>query len=462
MKFDGSAYYEDAPLCQALLRHTERPSASFHTPGHKGHCGFLPLRPAFDLTELPDTDSLFECNGAIAEAESRAARLFGAGYSAVSAGGCTLAIQGMLAAFAGFGSKVVFGRNIHRAAINAAALLDLDPVWVLPRNDCGSALPGRIFARDIEAALNENPDAAAVYLTSPDYYGCLSDIASIAAVCREKSVPLLVDNAHGTHLVAFGLHPLTLGATATACSAHKTLPVLTGAAWLNCRTDDRFRMKRKIKESMALFGSTSPSYLTMASLDAARAWMEKDGIPAFRGLADTVAELRRIAVESGFSVPPGECDPVRLTLLTGGAISGHLAADYFRKRGAECEHSDPGAVIFLLTPFNTPKEIALLRKAIEDFPAEIGQFAAGASRVHENAAGIRLKHLPKRAMSPREALASPRENALPVRLSVGRIAAETAAPCPPGVPVIMPGEIIDENCAKILSDSRIVHINVVK
>ena len=460
MKFNGSAYYEDAPLCQAMLLHTQKEKASFHTPGHKGHCGFLPLRHAADLTELPDTDSLFECEGPIREAETLAARLFGADYTAISAGGCTLAIQGMLAAFAGFGSKVIFGRNVHRAAVNAAVLLDIDPVWVTHRVDSGPALPGRLYAEDIRTALCKNPDAAAVYLTSPDYYGCLSDIGGIAAACGEKGVPLLVDNAHGTHLVAFGLHPLTLGATATACSAHKTLPVLTGGAWINCRTHDPDRARRDVKAAMALFGSTSPSYLTMASLDAARAWMEQDGISDFRALSETVSELRQTAREAGFGLPSGDCDPVRLTLLASPDVTGDAAAAYFRGRGLECEHSDPGAVIFILTPFNTPKEIALLRKAIVEFPAERGNIAAGASGFSGNPAPLRPETLPEKAMSPRKAWSSPRET-LPTALAAGRIAAETVAPCPPGVPLLMPGEIIDENSIKILSDSRIIHINVV-
>ena len=354
----------DAPLYEAMKTHAALGRASFHTPGHKGS-GFLSLDQTLDLTELPDTDSLYECTGCIRESEVRAARLFGAKYTAVSSGGCTLAMQGMLAAFAGAGSKVIFCRNIHRSAVNAAALLGIEPVWVLHRQDSGDGLPGRVYAEDVQRAIERHPDAAAVYITSPDYYGCLSDIKAISGVCQKHDIPLLVDNAHGTHLIAFGLHPITLGASATACSAHKTLPVLTGGAWLNCNDG---RVIDRIKPSMALFGSTSPSYLTMASLDIARAWMEQEGIASFRALAGTVEELRVLAASVGFGLPEGDCDPVRLTLLTRSlGMSGDEAAEYFRQRGAECEHSDGCAVVFILTPFNSDEDIDILRRAIKDF-----------------------------------------------------------------------------------------------
>lgn len=444
----------DAPLYTALQEYVNQKKSSFHTPGHKGRAEMLDFDLSFDLTELPETDSLFECDGAIRASEVKAAALFGAKYTAVSSGGCTLAIQGMLAAFAKPGDKVIFSRNIHRSAVNTAILLGLNTVWVLHRRDCGEGLPGRIAPEDVRAALEKNPDAAAVYLTSPDYYGCLSDVAGIAAVCRAFGVPLLVDNAHGTHLVAFGLHPLQCGAAASACSAHKTLPVLTGGAWLNCNDE---RAARNIKSAMALFGSTSPSYLTMTSLDLARAWLQAEGMEAFRKLAHTVDELKQLAAKVGFGLPlekegkEGECDPVRLTLLPARVgFTGNDAAAYFRKRGVECEHSDGAAVVFILTPFNSERDIERLRRAIAEFPV-------GAPI----ALSTNAPHLPECAMPPRAALEREREP-VPTALAEGRIAAEAACPCPPGVPIVMPGEIIDAKCVKILLSTGIHQISVLQ
>lgn len=441
----------DAPLYTALQNYVNQGKSSFHTPGHKGNSSVLPLDLSFDLTELPETDSLFECDGAIRASEERAAALFGAKYTAVSAGGCTLAIQGMLASFAKAGDTVIFSRNIHRSAVNTAILLGLTPVWVLHRRDGGEGLPGRVAPEDVRTVLEKNPHAAAVYLTSPDYYGCLSDIAGIAAVCRGFGVPLLVDNAHGTHLVAFNLHPLQLGAAASACSAHKTLPVLTGGAWLNCNDE---QAAKKIKSAMALFGSTSPSYLTMASLDLARAWLASEGMAAFRKLAETLGELKRLAETVGFGLPLGKdgaCDPVRLTLLSANVgFTGDGAAEYFRERGVECEHSDRAAVVFILTPFNSARDIARLRQAIAEFPVRTPL-----------ALPTMAPHLPECAMPPRAALERETER-IPTEQAVGKIAAEAPCPCPPGVPVVMPGEIIDTKSVNILLSTGIYQINVLK
>lgn len=451
MNTDYNKYKNSAPLYAALQKHAARKQSSFHTPGHKGSCGFLPLDGSLDLTELPDTDSLYESSGCIRQSEKEAARLFGAKYTAISSGGCTLAIQGMLAAFAGAGSKVIFCRNIHRSAIHTAMLLGIDPVWVKHRQDAGQGLPGRIVPEDVRGAIEKNPDAAAVYLTSPDYYGCMSDIAGISRVCRQYDIPLLVDNAHGTHLISFGKHPITLGASASACSAHKTLPVLTGGAWLNCNDE---RGVDRIKSSMALFGSTSPGYLTMASLDLARAWMESEGIAAFRELAGKVNSLRELAVQAGFGLPEGECDPVRLTLLTRRVgMSGDEAAAYFRDRGAECEHSDSCAAVFILTPFNSAEDIGRLRRAIADFPRR--------EPLADTFEGYFPTGLPKKRMIPRGALEKPSKS-IPTEMAYGFVAAEVACPCPPGVPVVMPGEEINEKCVNILLKTGITRINVIE
>ena len=224
----GEAPLSSTPLLEALLRHREKGRVSFHTPGHKGKDSLLAplLSLELDLTELPDTGSLYDGGDAIEQSERRAASAFGAARTLYSAGGCTLCIQTMLLLGAGPGSRVLMARNSHRSAVNAAALLDLDPVWIWPEQ-------GRISPQQVDAMLKNDRDIRSVYITSPDYRGILCDIPALAAVCRKYSVHLLVDNAHGSHLGAFGRHPLALGADMTADSAHKTLPVLTGGAMLH-------------------------------------------------------------------------------------------------------------------------------------------------------------------------------------------------------------------------------------
>lgn len=441
----------DTPLYTALINHKKCNRASFHTPGHKCAAGALPQDLLkLDFTELPDTDSLFEADGAILQAEQKASALFGTKRTLISSGGCTLCIQAMLRLAAPNGGKIIAGRVIHRSAVNSMALLDLQPVWVLPRQNAGVSLAGRICAEDIADALRKNPDAKAVYLTSPDYFGVLSDISAISNVCRQYGVPLLVDNAHGAHLMftTQNLHPITLGASMTACSAHKTLPVLTGGAWLNI-ADTRFA--DNAKDAMALFGSTSPSYPIMASLDLSRAWLSEHGAQAYRKLEGTVAEIKHLAANCGIQLPQGIVDPTRITLNTASiGMTGTSAAELFRKRGVEPEYADASHVVLIATPFNTEADFDCLSAAIQALPT--------APSLPDHPA---LPPLPTMNVSPRQAIFGGWEQ-VELHKAKGRIAAQAACPCPPGVPVVMPGEILTKEVIDFLLGYGFFAIKVLK
>ncbi len=425
-------------LYQALLEYQKKEYAPFHTPGHAGRA--LPSWIfSLDFTELPDTDSLYEASGPILQAEQAAARLFGVPRTLISAGGCTLCIQAMLRLAAPNGGKIVSGRVIHRSAVNTMALLGLEPVWVYPRGDAGPGLPGRIYPEDVEAALIQTQDARAVYLTSPDYYGVIADIPSIARVCKKYNVPLLVDNAHGAHLkfLSKDIHPISLGASMTACSAHKTLPVLTGGAWLNI-ADERF--VQGAKEAMALFGSTSPSYLVMASLDWAREWLESHAADAYPQLEQRVARIREMAQRRGILMPHGMCDPTRISLdMASIGLSGEQGAALLRQHGVEPEYADQAYLVLIATPFHTKEDFARVEEAIRALPC-------GKPIEHE---GLLPPCRPQTVVPPRQAVLGPSEE-IPLAKAAGRIAAQAACPCPPGVPVIMPGEKITSEAIKFL------------
>lgn len=457
-------YKEKAPLAAALQAHIDRKTTSFHTPGHKGQAPVLKSLEGLsaDLTELPDTGSLYDGGDAIEAAEIEAARAFGAGSTFFSAGGCTLCIQTMLLLGAGAGGRVLMARNAHRSAVHTAALLGLDLVWLWPE---GSEKPGfpQPDVESVENALKDDPHIRAVYVTSPDYYGNLCDVEGLAAVCRRAGVPLLVDNAHGSHLGAFGRHPLALGAAMTADSAHKTLPVLTGGAWLHIRPDLPVS-RTEAKAAMALFGSTSPSFPVLASLDLARCWWEEEGPAAFRQLARRVAALRRAAQETGmvrpaFSHRPEELrDPVRLTLdgEPGGLSGGQLGA-YFRRAGCEPEYTDARYAVFIPTPFNTPEELERLERAIRRLPA-----AAAAIRREESGGAFTpfpQTGRPEAVLSLREALLRPCET-VPIEKAAGRAAARTVCPCPPGIAAAVPGERISPALAGALKNWGIAEVVV--
>lgn len=425
-----------APLYDALNRHSALGRASFHTPGHKSSPAALPndlLR--LDLTELPDTGSLYDGGGPIEAAERLAARLFGAARTCFSAGGCTLCIQAMFRLAAPRGGTVICCRNVHRSAVGAMALLGIEPVWAMPDG--------------LLSAIASSRDAMAVYVTSPDYYGRLLDIAAISAACRKKGIPLLVDCAHGAHLMFTKpkLHPLSLGAAMTADSAHKTLGVLTGGAWLNL-ADPRFA--ENAKGAMALFGSTSPSFPILASLDLCREWLESNA-DAFPALQERVRRVRAIAAARGIPSPGRQTDPTRLTLNTAEVgLTGTQAAALFRSAGVEPEYADRSYVVLIATPFNTERDFLRLEEAIRSLPVKRALPKTPL-----------FPPLPPAAVSLREAIFLG-SSAVPLSHAVGKIAAEVVCPCPPGIPVVMPGERITKESAEFLRDYGISEIKVLQ
>lgn len=421
------------PLYNALIAHQKLERSSFHTPGHKNHGIIKQNLLSLDLTELPDTDALFEADGVILECEKNLAKLFGTKRTLISAGGCSLAIMTMIRLATQDGGKLICGRNIHRSAVNAMSLLGIEPIWILPKD--GGYFTGRIDANDVRNALDSNPDACGCYITSPTYYGEISDIKAISEVCHEYDVPLLVDNAHGSHIkfISEDIHPITLGASMTACSLHKTLPVLTGGAVLNIN-DSRF--VAGAKEAMSLFASTSPSYPIMASIDLCADYLLNGGINEYKRFESLISDIKRTADLCAIIQPNGLCDPLRVSINTSSiGISGERAGEYFRSRGLEPEFADRENVVFICTPFNTSEdlyrlksEICLIETLDKDFTKEFSHYIS----------------LPQKAMSLRDAVFAKSEF-VSKEDSIGRIAADTACPCPPGIPVYMPGEIISRN-----------------
>lgn len=279
-------------------------------PGHKG-VSFLGCESR-DITEIAGADDLFHASGIIAESEQNASRLFGC-PTVYSAGGSTLCIQAMLfLAYTGANrrGRVLAGRNAHKSFLNSAILLDFPIKWLWAGTDYLSC---PVTPAQVEQAILEEPEAPfAVYLTSPDYLGNIADIRGIAQVCRAHGVPLLVDNAHGAYLrfLPESRHPMDLGASMCCDSAHKTLPVLTGGAYLHFeREEDR----QSVKDAMALFGSTSPSYLILQSLDLCNVYLE-DLPGRLLAMAPVLAALKGSLLARGFTLVGDEL--LKLTVRT--------------------------------------------------------------------------------------------------------------------------------------------------
>ena len=439
------------PLLGAVEEYLRKDRARFHMPGHKGLA--LPVigqAAAYDITEVEGADSLYEASEAIAETERRYAALYGAAGSFLSAGGSTLCIQAMLALAAPPGSRLLVGRGAHTAAINAMALLDLHPVWLYPDMDAVTGLPMALTAPMVRAALAEQPDILGVYLTSPDYFGTIAEIEQIAAVCCEHHIPLLVDNAHGAHL-AFcepSLHPIRLGADLCADSLHKTLPVLTGGALLHSGSP---RFLAGAKRAMALFGSTSPNYLVLLSADAALPYLQTKAAADFAYCAQRIAALKTKASAIGYLLPTGVIDPYRLTLGFGGI--GYTSAEFGQKLracGIEPEYLSDRFCVLMASGFTTAQNFDRLEQALDNIPPRRALAAPPLQAVQH----------PQKACSLREAALAPFQT-LPLEQAIGGVASRAVTPCPPGIPVVVPGEIVDEAVCALLKNGGISHVDVV-
>ena len=328
------------PLYDALRSYADREPLRFHMPGHKGK--YLPVPElaglaTIDVTELPPTGNLYTAGSPFDEAQRLWADLFGFEYCQFLTGGSTMGIHTGLALCARPGSKILVDRGCHRAVFNALALLDLEPVWLERPWLREENLPGPIALEDVERALEEHPEVKTVCITSPTYAGVLSNIGTIAQLVHRHRGKLFVDGAHGAHLPFLGLVPFQ-GADAVVVSAHKTLPAMGQSALLFTNWMDPDR----VRQMASVFGTSSPSYPMMASLDAARQWLADGGDKEYCRSACRVAELRQkfpsLRLRSGLSL-----DPCRFVLKV---KDGPTFARALEERNIYPEMEDGGHVVF--------------------------------------------------------------------------------------------------------------------
>ena len=427
----------------------------FHMPGHKGS-GPLGCE-RWDITEVRGADSLYEASGVIAGSEGNAAALFGSGSTFYSTEGSSQCIKAMLflalqSRPAGTPPVILAARNVHKAFVHAAALLDFEPVWLWPEEETSSLCACPVTAEGLERALSAlDAPPAAVYVTSPDYLGNRQDLPALAEVCHAHGTLLLVDNAHGAYLrfLESSRHPLDQGADLCCDSAHKTLPVLTGGAYLHVSRSAPAALRENVREALALFGSTSPSYLTLASLDLCNAWLAGEGPERIRAAARGLAEVKRALSSRGWA-PAGD-EPLKLTLdAAASGWEGFALADRLRAGGVEPEYADRDFCVLMAS----------------------GSTDAGALRSAANALGSALPGparprpaLPlargERVLSVRRALFAPRET-VPAAESLGRTCGAPTVSCPPAVPVAVSGERIGEEALALFRYYGVEAVDVLK
>ncbi len=428
----------NTPICDFVAAYKTKNSVRFHMPGHKGRA-YLGCE-SLDITEIVGADSLYDADGIIHESEANASKLFGA-RTFYSTEGSSHAIRAMLNLACQYARAknrmplIWAGRNAHSTFLSAAALLDFSVEWLYSFGE-NTYLSCRIEAAELDKKLNMTTNLpVAVYLTSPDYLGNQADIEQLAKICHKYGVLLLVDNAHGAYLkfLPYPAHPMELGADLCCDSAHKTLPVLTGGAYLHVSENISYFSDKEIKESFRLFGSTSPSYLILQSLDLANRYLAEAFSEELFLYLPLIEKMKNLLAAHGYTLVGTE--PLKLTISAKEyGYTGNEMAELLSEKNIIVEFFDSDYIVFMLTP-------SLGKEAINQLAEEL------IALPYKNKIEKSVPHffLPQVKMSVRAATMAPFET-LPIEDCLGRTLARASVGCPPAVPILVSGELIDE-CA---------------
>ncbi len=433
----------DAPLARAWEDHLTAGARPFVIPGHKGSTELVGPVVGGDVPLYGGVASMRDAPAELRAAEERAAALWGADWCRFSVQGSTHGNQAMALAVGSPGDVVISTRAVHRSLLLGFVLAGLTPVWVQPDIDPVSGLPAALPVERVRAALAEHPTARAVFTVEPGYGGARSDVEGLAGAAHSAGVPLVVDQAWGAHL---GFHPLLpphaldCGADAFVTSAHKSLPAYTQAALVCARLDllDADRLDRAFEATL----TTSPSGTIVASIDAARALLERDGERLLERTIELVAAAReRLRTVEGLQVadgPAAQLDPNRIVVgLAGTGADGFRVEDDLEQQGFALELADRDSIVATVTMADTE---ASVEPFVDALIVAIERHRAPARPV-QVASWLGEGRAPEVALSPRDAFFASRETVAATDAK-GRVAAEVVAPYPPGIPAIVPGEVL--------------------
>ena len=447
----------NTPICDFIDGYILENGTRMHMPGHKG-VGEL---EALDITEIEGVDSLYSDTGIIRESENNATELFGSLKTCYSTQGSTQCIKAMLHLAKIYQNPkgrgyILAGRNAHSSLISAAFLLDFDIKWLYPKKS-ESYVSCTVKPSSLDTRLkNLKNKPFAVYVTSPDYLGNVADIKGLSDVCKKHGVLLLVDNAHGAYLKLCGAseHPIDLGADLCCDSAHKTLPALTGAAYLHISksipNDARELMLSSVKTVMALYGSTSPSFLTLRSLDKLNALIASGKIESEqKRVISGLSRLKKRLNVCGFKLFGKEKLKLTIYAPSYGYTGTELNA-LLKEKGITVEFFDNDFVVFMLSSCTTDSDIYALESALTSIPKKpaLSQAIPTACKL-------------KTALSIRETIFAPKER-VKVENALGRVLASFCISCPPAVSIAACGEIISEDAIKLFKYYGTEFVEVVK
>ncbi|PYI50196.1 aminotransferase class I/II-fold pyridoxal phosphate-dependent enzyme [Paenibacillus flagellatus] len=456
----------NAPLLDALLRHRERGTASFHVPGHKSGRGLPPVAGILremmeiDMTEITGLDDLHHPEGAIREAQRLAASCFGAEETYFLVNGSTVGNLAAITALCGRGDTLIVQRNVHKSVLHGLMLAGAQAVFLTPRFDRRSGLSTGVRTADVETALTMYPEAKGVLLTNPSYYGLGVDLASIAEKVHARGKPLIVDEAHGAH---FGFHPalppsaLSGGADLVVQSTHKMLTSMTMGAMLHVQGS---RVDRGLlRQRLSMLQSSSPSYPIMASLDAGRLLMETEGAERLDDALRTVERVESYVRDKPWyrTLPAAPADayetkdPFKVAVSDAtGALDGFALRDELELRGMMAEMADSRHTLLVFSLASEPMDADRLIRALDDIAA-----------VHGLANRPTMEALSERLLFDEAPVSEPvrfgmdqqgRSTEVPLLGSAGCVCAEMVVPYPPGIPVLYPGERITGTMVRYIND----------
>lgn len=441
----------NTPIIDFINNYKQSNPTRFHMPAHKGAL----LGTQMDITEIDGADSLFDAKGIIDESENNLSLLYNTNFSVYSTEGSTLAIKTMLALICRYandkGQKplILATRNAHSSFLYGVGTLDLEVEWIVEDKCC--FLCSTIDEVAVENKLKEMKALpTALYLTSPDYLGNILPIKEIAKVCKKYGVLLAVDNAHGAYLnfLQDNIHPISLGADMCSDSAHKTLPTLTGGAYLHISKRFDYFSKRQVKKTMKAFASTSPSYLILCSLD----WTNKylyDNKDAYENCKKQVQEIKEFCLNLGFELIGQEPLKISLDCNSFGYFAPEIV-ERLKKENIFVEYYDKNYIVLMFSPFNKQQDFEKLKSVLANIEKkekiDIPSFKP-----------IKLD----RKISIKQAMFS-KEEEIDLESAEGRILSSINVSCPPAIPIVVSGEVIDKNAIEIMKYYGIEKCFVIK
>jgi arginine decarboxylase len=464
---NSSVDHRQTPLFTALVRHAGRNPVQFHIPGHKKGAGMDPEFRQFigdnalsiDLINIAPLDDLHQPSGVIEEAQKLAADAFGADYTFFSVQGTSAAIMTMIMSVCSAGDKIIVPRNVHKSVLTAIILCGAKPVFVSPVRDHNLGIDHGITTRSVRRALQMHPDAKAVLVINPTYFGVCANLREIVELVHSYDIPVLVDEAHGA-LIHFHerlpISAMQAGADMAATSVHKLGGSLTQSSVLNVKGNRVNR--RRIQSVFSMLTTTSTSYILLASLDAARRHLALNG----RSMAEKAIELAEYARAEINSIPGLYCfgddilgtdatfayDPTKVCIhVRKLGITGYEAENWLRERyNIEVELSDMYNILCLITPGDTKETVDALIAALRRLSDENYNI-----RTANELWVVEIPEIPQLSLSPRDAFYGDTET-IPFREAAGRIIAESIYVYPPGIPILLPGEVISQENINYITD----------